>query len=153
MTVAEALRAYRKSHGRTLQSISDRTGLTLAMLHRLERGQGSLLVLQRVADELGIVWRGLPAGGTIATRIRSARDRRGLSIEQVALRAGVGPRTVARMEDGNAQLRSVQKVLDLVAPSLGPKQRFAAIHDGRKDVRLTSGPFLADVRYVLLRRR
>ena len=48
MLTPSKLRAWRESHGLTLEELSDLTGLSIAMLSRAERGERQLSPLRRV---------------------------------------------------------------------------------------------------------
>ena len=94
-----------------------------------ERNLGTVALLERIADALGVEFAGLPPGRTLAGRVKAARTRRGWSQEKLAERASVSPMAILRLERGNARIRT----LAAVAGVLAPKVRIA--RDGNTGIR------------------
>ena len=73
-------------------------GISRATVKRLRDGKGQLGSLHKALEATCLELAGLPPGRTWGARVAALRKRRGLSQNEVALRAGIGRDAVIRLE-------------------------------------------------------
>ena len=102
-----------------------------------------MAVLKRVAEILDVEWVHIPAGRTLGGRLKAARQQRGWSQVLLAEKAGVSIPAIGRVERDRAQLRTLGKVLDVLAPDFRPSKPRGLQRTKLRDVRFTPPDFLA----------
>ena len=86
-----------------------------------EAGRGGVTLFLWLAVQLGaeIAGRSLPAGDGLGARLRALRARTGESRRRVAIRAGLTPGTVARIEAGAAgHVAAVERLADALGAGM-----------------------------------
>jgi phage N-6-adenine-methyltransferase len=114
---AEAVRTARVSSGITQQVLAERSGCSIHAIWEIEQGNGTVALLSAVLASLNVRIAGLPRGSTLPERVRTARERRGWSIEKLAIRAEVSAMAVRRLEQGNARIATLQRVAACLLPN------------------------------------
>ncbi|HAG07737.1 MAG TPA: transcriptional regulator [Peptococcaceae bacterium] len=121
----EEIRAVREERGYTLQELAKRAKLSLSYLSEIERGtkRPSMKALERIAAALDISkhrlirGEGSKTGLLLGQRIRLFRGEMGLSIQELASRAGISASYLGEIERG-VVYPSV-KILKMLAGELG----------------------------------
>lgn len=122
---AEALKRYREEKGFTQRQLAERAGVSASYINEIENGhkRPSLRVLNRIAAELGVpagvlvgrLAEGEPAAGlTMGDKLRLARLEKGLTLTELAQKAGVSAGYLSDIERGHA-LPAVETLSDLAA--------------------------------------
>ena len=120
------------------------TGVAIANLHALENsGQGRVATLRKVADALSVRVLGLPGrnkANDLPGRLTMAREKAGLTVPQLAIKAGVSRDAVVRLEAGVGNLSTLYAVLSAMRRSMrlrNEKARIWAPAVGDRDSRFT----------------
>ena len=142
MKLLEDLIVARREKGLTQERLAALVGTDRQGIHRLERGVGSFELLNKVMAALDYHITGLARGATLPEQLVNRRSKLKLSIAEVARRAGVTAATIARLEQGEASVASVIKVLAALGTSkMGRKKPTYTIVTplaaGEKDKRFT----------------
>src|SRR5688500_6994638 len=116
LDIPALIRSARKSAGLTQTQLADRVGCSLHAVWQVERGNGTVTLLNSILADLTVRFVGLPPGRTIPERLRLARTRRGLGQKNLAERANVSPMALYRLERGNARIATLVAVLRVLAP-------------------------------------
>jgi transcriptional regulator with XRE-family HTH domain len=116
------LRGLRRRHGLTQRELARLAGLSGYTVHRIERGRTpAAATARKLARVLGPEALDLlpvrPRGRPQAVRLREAREARGLSQRELAVRAGLSRVTVNRLEMGRLTPR--RGTLARLAEALG----------------------------------
>jgi transcriptional regulator with XRE-family HTH domain len=145
----EEMKAARLAVGLTRRSLAERIGLTAQAIKRLEDGIGSVATLTAVLKELDFRLVGLGPGKTLHDQLRAKRRARSLSLDEVASRTGMSRATISSLERGGGSVRSLLKLLAVIAPKVRRRaQERAYWGQGDKedrDSRFTPPDFLADI--------
>jgi len=150
LSLSEIVRHGRTSTGLTQAQVAARASVSPHAVWELERGNGTVAMFGAVLDALDVRLAGLPRGRSIAERVRTARLRRGLSLESLAARAGVSKGALLRLENGNARLSTFEAVAAVLMPGLrARKPEFASWRGGARDCQFTPPEILAKVEAVL----
>lgn len=83
---------------------------------RLEGGVGSVATLVSVMTALDFRATGVGRGASLPEQLRDCQQKRVLSLDNVAARAGLSRATVASLERGGGSVASLVKVLAVLAP-------------------------------------
>ena len=87
------------------------------VVKRLEAGIGSVTTLVAVKAALDFQLNGIGPGRTLGDQLRSLRLRKGLSLEALATRTKLSRATIASLEQGNGSVRSLLRLLSVIAPN------------------------------------
>jgi transcriptional regulator with XRE-family HTH domain len=98
--------------------------------------------LERICQFLGVEWIGLPSGSSLGNRIWAERLRRGWTQEDMANKAGVSRRAVARIESDRGYILTLCAVLDVIAPDIRPRKPVIRQFVKSQDVRITPPDFV-----------
>jgi len=104
----EEIRALREERGYTLQELARRANLSLSYLSEIERGakQPSMKAIEKIAGALNVSkhrlirGQGSEAGLLLGERVRLIRCEKGLSIQELASRAGISASYLGEIERG-----------------------------------------------------
>jgi phage N-6-adenine-methyltransferase len=145
------IRLARTSSGLSQTEVASRAGCSLHAVWEIERGNGTVQLLDRVMTALGMRIAGLPRGSSLGERIRKLRLRRGWSQEKLASRAGVSAMAVGRLESGNARMKTLAAVIEVLAPSTAKIAENAGdqYKKGSKDFRFTPRDVLDRIHAVI----
>jgi transcriptional regulator with XRE-family HTH domain len=139
----------RRSAGWSQRTLADRIGLSAQVIKRLEQGVGSVTTLVAVMAALDFRLIGLGPGRTLAEQLRAARQKRGLSLTQMAGRTGLSRATVAGLEQGRGTVASLQRALAVIAPRArrrAPERSYWGQGDKEdRDSRFTPSDFMAGI--------
>ncbi len=140
---AEAIRNARVSSGITQQGLADRSGCSVHAIWEIEKGNGTVALLVRVLEAMDVRIAGLPRGTSFGERLRTARERRGWSVEKLAARAGVSVMALRRLEQGNARVETLRRVVMCLAPKTRVARDVGGQwRGGERDCRFTPVPML-----------
>jgi len=127
--VGQALRKLREERGYTLAELSQRARLSISYLSEIERNHKtpSVRAIDRLAAALNVPKNALipleavDQGLTLGDKLRLQREERRLTLNEVALQAGISASHLSDIERGQADpsietLRNLAKVLDLPIP-------------------------------------
>jgi transcriptional regulator with XRE-family HTH domain len=142
MKLGSAIREARRGCGLSQVQLAELIGCSRDAVILLEKGAGSIAVLERAATVLSFRVTGLAGGNTIGDQLKTARHQRGMSQAAVALRAGVSTPTVRSLERGGGNVGSLSAMLSVLAPRARPNSVFRAHYQIKKDVRFTPPEFL-----------
>ncbi|MGG5819363.1 DNA N-6-adenine-methyltransferase [Falsiroseomonas sp. HW251] len=111
--LARQLQKMRKARGLSLVALAELGGCSGNAARQAEAGRGSSSAYIRLAEAVAIKLdaRSLPPGGDIGSRIGAQRQRRGMSVDELARIAKVNVDTVRKVERGNlGQLNELEAV-------------------------------------------
>ncbi len=132
------LRAKREGSGLSLAELATKTGYTLNTIWELERGRGTIALLEATMHALDLHIVGLTPGKALGPRLKAARLKRGLSIEALAVKAGCSAGAVSRVEVGQARVASMLSVANIIAPQMRfAKPQVSRFEKGRRNWRFT----------------
>lgn len=114
----EELREARLSAGWSRATLAARMGVDAQTVKRMEAGVGSVATLAVAMAALDFQLTGLGPGRTLPVQISSRRCKLGMSLTDVARRAAVSRATVAGLEAGRGSIRSLVRVLTVIAPRI-----------------------------------
>lgn len=134
-----------------MEQLAAQSGISGHAIWEMEtQGSGTIRSLMAVAAALDLRFAGLPRGATLPDRVRTLRERAGISPEALAKRAGISPNAVRRMETGAAHVTTLEAVLDVLAPQARVrKPERAAWAGGSRDCRFTPPEVLAAIERVI----
>ena len=136
--VASIVREARTSQGLHQSETAERAGVSAQAVMDVEAGRGTLATLLPVLGALDIRLVGLPAGRSLPERLRRARERRGLSLDTLAEKAGLSRGAVTRIEAGVGRVVSLDAVLRIVAPKVRARKPDTMVWEqGGRDSRFT----------------
>jgi phage N-6-adenine-methyltransferase len=118
MLFASGVRSARTTSGLTQTQLANQAGCSVHAVWELERGNGTVALLERIASALDLRFVGLPPGTKFADRVRLVRQRRGWSVQELAQAANLSPMALYRLEAGNARVASLEAVLRVLAPKV-----------------------------------
>ncbi len=151
MEFAAVIRNARISSGLSQPDLATRAGIGVATVWRIENdGDGTVDILGRVCKALDLRFAGLPRGGEFGQRIKVLRARRGWSQQTLAERIGVSVGAIARLETGNARIKTLEEALALLAP--GARVRRPEVSHwgvGARDERFTPPDLLEKIERVI----
>lgn len=98
------------------QQLAERLGCTVQVIKRLEAGIGSVRTLLAVMAVLEFRLSGLGPGLTFAEQLRSLRQKRRMTLEELSRRTGLSRTTIASLERGGGTVASLQRLLAVLAP-------------------------------------
>lgn len=145
--IGEALRTWRRQRGYSLQEVARRAGLSASYLSEIENGkkQPSVKTLEALATALNVSLDSLldnsaetfevTAPGReekeLGLRLRLARERKNLSVKEVAEAAGMSPGYLVEIERGAAtpSLDTLRKLAEIVALPLADALRCDSLGD------------------------
>ena len=151
MDLLSELAATRSGQGISQATLAARLGVPRLAVTRLEAGVGSVALLLRAMAMIELRISGVARGGTLPAQLRARRERLGLTIDVVAKRADLDPRTVEAVERGAGTVASLTALLTTIAPKAKKSEppRASWSYDqsghGERDKRFTPGWFLAHV--------
>lgn len=112
------LREARCSSGLSQRALADRVGVSAQMIKRLERNSvGSVPTLLAVISALDYQITGIGPGTGLIDQLCRRRQKKGLSIEQLAKRTGLSRTTIRAVEHGQGSVASLLKLLEALAPN------------------------------------
>jgi len=150
MNIGSLIRAEREAKGKTLSDIATVLAISLSTVWELEKqNRGTMAVLERVREVLGLEWIGIAKGLTLGARTRAERLRRNWTKESVSKKAGVSQSVVARVESDRARVSSLCAVLDILAPCIHFGRSGVRHCDTMQNARLAPPEFIRQVLYVL----
>ena len=102
-----------------------------------------------VMSSLDFVLTGLGAGKSLPDQLRNLRRKRGLSLDQLALRTGLSRTTIASLERGGGSVASLMRLLAVLAPNAkrrAPERAYWGQGDKEdRDSRFTPPYFMAGI--------
>jgi transcriptional regulator with XRE-family HTH domain len=110
------LSAARREAGLSQQQLATSIGATREAIARLESGTGSVALTVRVMAAIPCRLRGVARGLSLVDQLINAREKRGWSVEKLALLCGIDPRTVKAIERGDGTLAMLSTMLSKLAP-------------------------------------
>lgn len=126
-------------------ALAKKAGLSAQTISELEAGRGNVRALNAVTDALGLEYAGVPRNQDWSTRCRTLRVRKGLSISELAEKAGVSEPALRRLEAGSdrCHVASLASVLAILAPKArGRKPQTTSVgRNANRDDRFTPLPF------------
>lgn len=115
MLIAE-LRDARRSAGWSQKTLAARIGVDAQTIKRLEQGIGSVPNLIATMTALDFRLTGLKLGKTLPEQLRAHRRAKSMSLDDVAVKAGLSRGTVASLERGGGSVASLLRLLTVLAP-------------------------------------
>lgn len=112
----EELREARRAAGWSQQTLAKRLGVDSQSIKRLEKGVGSVRTLVMAMTALDFRLTGLGAGKTLHQQLRATRQRRSISLAELAARTGLSKTTIASLERGDGSVASLLRLLAVLAP-------------------------------------
>jgi DNA-binding XRE family transcriptional regulator len=129
--------------------LAERIGADAQTVKRLEKGIGSVSTLVAVMAALDFRLTGLGPGTTLADQLRACRDRRSMSLQDAASRAGISRATVASLERGDGSVASLLRLLAVIAPRVrrrAPERSYWGEGDKTdRDSRFTPPEFMESI--------
>ena len=110
------LQEARRSSGQSQASLAAKLNVSPQMIKRLEAGIGSFSLLVAAMAALDFQLIGIGQGRTLGDQLRQCRQKRGCSLEKVAKQTGLSRATIASLESGNGSVRSLLRLLAVIAP-------------------------------------
>jgi transcriptional regulator with XRE-family HTH domain len=111
-----AIRAERGRLRLTQSDLAMVAGTSRQAIAALEQERGRVSTLVAVEATLRLHVKGLTHGDTLIERVRLTRERRKLSLREVAARAGVSVNTVREIEAGRGAVSSLIRLVKAFAP-------------------------------------
>ena len=111
------LREARRSCGQSQASLAAKLDVKPQMIKRLEAGVGSVPILVEAMAALDFQLIGIGPGQTLGDQLRECRQKKALSLEKVAKRTGLSRATIASLECGRGSVRSLLRLLAVIAPT------------------------------------
>lgn len=143
------LQQARRSAGWPQRTLAERIGVSAQAIKRLEQGIGSVATLTVTMAALNFHLTGVGAGKTLHEQIRHRRQRRSLSLCQLAERTGLSRTTIASLERGGGSVASLLKLLAVLAPQArrrAPERAYWGQGDKEdRDSRFTPPEFMANI--------
>ncbi|PPQ34613.1 hypothetical protein CH337_22210 [Rhodoblastus acidophilus] len=136
--------------GKTQADVASATSLSVDQIHKVEKGRANLATLNKVSLAIGLEWvGGIARGPTLGERIKRERTKQGLSVNELAARAGVSAVAVSHVELDRAHIATAEKVLRILAPTIRARILRHKQPTRIRDVRLTPEHFIKQAQYVL----
>jgi transcriptional regulator with XRE-family HTH domain len=145
----QELRIAREGKGLTRAALAAQVGASEQAIKRLETGTGSVSLWLDAMKATELRLTGIAAGATIVEQLVHARRRKGLTVQDVADRAGVARDTVSALEAGRGTISPLIKVLSVLSTDVKPakpiRSSWAYDKTTDRDTRFTPSDFVADV--------
>jgi transcriptional regulator with XRE-family HTH domain len=150
LEIGTIIRHARKSKGLTLEVLAERVGITTQRLWALEQGNGSIANVVAAIDAMGSDFvGGMPTHGkTLHERFAHKRQQMGLSVDDLAHKAGIKRATVLSVESGKGHLRSLNAIAGVLMPRLKIESRQGMRIRRERDICLTPPDVLAKSRKI-----
>lgn len=143
------LKEARRSAGWSQKTLAERVGVDAQTIKRLEKGVGSVPTLVAVLAALDFRLTGLAPGAMLSEQLRAQRQRRALSLDEVASRAGLTRATVSSLERGGGTIASLLALLAVIAPKArrrAPERSYWGQGDkDDRDSRFTPAEFMENI--------
>ena len=110
------LREARRSCGLSQASLAAKLDVKPQMIKRLEAGVGSVHLLVDAMAALDFQLIGIGPGRTMGDQLRGRRQKKALSLDALAKRTGLSRATIASLECGRGSVRSLLRLLAMIAP-------------------------------------
>ena len=151
MNFANAVREARKKQGLSQEALADRAHVSIHAVWELEaNGNGTMRLLDALCVALDLRFAGLPKGPTLAARVACLRERKSLTVNRLAERAGVSPGAVRRVETGTARIQTLVSVLTGLSSDIRVRQHERAIFaGGGRDERFTPADMANKIAAIL----
>lgn len=121
----------------------------MQIIQRLEAGIGSVRTLLVVMAALEFRLSGLGPGTSLAGQLRQVRLKRGMTLEDLVRRTGLSRTTIASLERGGGTVKSLQRLLIVLAPKVrrqAPERAYWGKGDKvDRDSRFTPPDFMASI--------
>ena len=114
--LVKELKEARRSCGLSQTSLAAKLGVKPQTIKRLEAGIGSVPMLVETMAGLDFQLIGIGPGQNLGDQLRGCRVRKGLSLEALANRTKLSRATIASLEKGNGSVRSLLRLLSVIAP-------------------------------------
>lgn len=145
----DELREVRRQAGWSQKALAKRVGVDAQAVKRLENGIGSVNTLVSVMAALDFRLTGLAAGKTLHEQLRATRQRRSMSLDDLAAKTGLSRTTIAGLERGGGSVASLLRLLAVLAPRARRRAKERAYWgQGQKDdrdSRFTPPDFMANI--------
>lgn len=145
----EEMREARRAAGWSQQTLAKRLGVDSQSIKRLEKGVGSVRTLVMAMTALDFRLTGLGAGKTLHQQLRATRQRRSISLAELAARTGLSKTTIASLERGDGSVASLLRLLAVLAPRVrrrAPERAYwGQDQKDDRDSRFTPGDFMANI--------
>lgn len=143
------LREARRSCGQSQASLAAKLNANTQMIKRLEAGVGSVSLLLDAMAALDFHLIGIGRGRTLGDQLRECRQKRGWSLQMVAMQTGLSRATIASLESGRGSVRSLLRLLAVIAPKSrrrAPERAYWGAGDKfDRDSRFTPPDFLQHI--------
>jgi transcriptional regulator with XRE-family HTH domain len=117
MDLPKELAIARMNKGLSQAALAHQLNLDRLVIARLEAGVGSVARLLTVMQALEFRLSGIARGPSLPAQLRARRERKGLSVYDIARQSGLTSKTVAVVEEGGGSVASLLKLLDAIAPA------------------------------------
>lgn len=145
----DEIREAHQSAGWSRKTLAERIGADPQAIKRLEMGVGSVQNLTAVMEALDFEIAGLGKGATLHDRLRGCRQRRSISIGELAARTGLSRNTIAGLEKGGGSAASLLRLLAVLAPKArrrAPERSYWGPGDKMdRDARFTPANFMSAI--------
>jgi transcriptional regulator with XRE-family HTH domain len=121
--IASKIKFFREARGLSLHDLSEISEIPVASLEAFERGETvpDLSQLEKIAEALNVTvsyfLEGASNPSELGAKLRRAREKQGLSVTSLALKAGVSPGLISQIE--NNQTTPLLDTLERIARPLG----------------------------------
>lgn len=143
------LREARRLIGWSQRTLAGRIGVDAQTIKRLEQGVGSVGTLIAVMAALDFRLTGLGPGRTLPDQLQACRQKRSMSLEDAAARAGLSRGTVATLERGGGSVASLLRLLAALAPQARRRAKERAYwgqgDKDDRDSRFTPADFMENI--------
>lgn len=143
------LREARRLAGWSQRTLAARIGVDAQVIKRLEKGIGSVPTLMAAMAALDFRLTGLAPGKTLPEQLRASRRRRSMSLDQMAMKAGLARGTIVNLERGGGSVASLLSLLAVLAPRArrrAPERAYWGQGDKEdRDSRFTPPDFMAAI--------
>lgn len=121
----------------------------MQVIQRLEAGIGSVRTLLVVMTALEFRLSGLGPGTTLSEQLKRVRSKRSMTLDDLSRRTGLSRTTISSLERGGGTVKSLQRLLVVLAPKVrrqAPERAYWGKGDKvDRDSRFTPPAFMASI--------
>ncbi|MFC4172992.1 DNA methyltransferase [Microvirga sp. GCM10011540] len=138
MKFAPLIREARQRALLTQDELAAAIGVSTRAVWLAEQGAGTLKTLAPILGLLRVPVTGLPPARDLGARVRSARLKKGWSLQVLSEQCGLSIPTLRALERGSGRIASLEAAIHALAPSARMKQPLKVRREAPREV-ITSG--------------